>query len=263
MGRGQARVRTVRRVGCEPTVSRAEFGRRYRAAKRLKNGVALVSTSGVDENCTTAAVQRYLDDLAGVAGDSEAEPLVRELLTRSVDRLHLLCAGLLQREYPRLTRGPVNLRAEELLSAVVERLLKAMRQVRPHTVRQFFALASQHMRWELNDLARRLDKRAAAEELRESRVPGTPPAAPEDAASTDAPPSPGPGLARILEAIEALPEHEREVFNLVRIQGMTRPEVAQVVGASTKTAQRRLNRSLVLLAERLGDLGPGPTPQSP
>jgi hypothetical protein len=37
---------------------------------------------------------------------------------------------------------------DELLSSVVERLLKAMREVRPPTVRQFFALANQHMRWE-------------------------------------------------------------------------------------------------------------------
>jgi RNA polymerase sigma-70 factor (ECF subfamily) len=29
---------------------------------------------------------------------------------------------------------------------------------RPTNVRQFFALANQHLRWELNDLARRLDE---------------------------------------------------------------------------------------------------------
>jgi len=34
---------------------------------------------------------------------------------------------------------------------VVERLIKAMRGYRPQTVRHFFALANQHMRWELND----------------------------------------------------------------------------------------------------------------
>jgi hypothetical protein len=43
-----------------------------------------------------------------------------------------------------------------MLSAVVERLLKPLREARPETVRQFFALASQHMRWELNHLAHRL-----------------------------------------------------------------------------------------------------------
>jgi len=36
-----------------------------------------------------------------------------------------------------------------------------MRSVRPQTVRQFFALANQHMRWQLNDLARRLDSSSA------------------------------------------------------------------------------------------------------
>ena len=43
-----------------------------------------------------------------------------------------------------------------MLGGVVEGLLKAMRSIRPRTVRQFFALANQHMRWQLNDLAHRL-----------------------------------------------------------------------------------------------------------
>ncbi len=109
----------------------------------------------MSEEHTTVVVQRYLDDLAG---DTPAEPIVRALLDRAVRRLHLLCATLLYRSYPRLTQPPLNLQAEELLGAVAERLLKAMREARPQTVRQFFALANQHMRWELNDLARRLDE---------------------------------------------------------------------------------------------------------
>src|SRR4051794_22499835 len=125
----------------------------------------------MDENRTTAAVQQYLDGLDGLPDGSPADPLVRDLLARAVNRLHLLCATLLVRKYPRLTRPPLNLRSEELLSAVVERLMKAMRQVRPRTVREFFALANQHMRWELNDLARRLDEQVTAVELRDSWVP--------------------------------------------------------------------------------------------
>ena len=54
---------------------------------------------------------------------------------------------------------------------MVERLLKALREARPATVRQFFALAGQHMRWELNDLARRLDEQPAAVELHDGLVP--------------------------------------------------------------------------------------------
>src|SRR5271166_5007196 len=109
----------------------------------------------MDDERTSAAVQRYLDALAG---DSLAEPVVRALLDRAVRRLRQLCTTLLHRSYPRLTQPPLNLQADEMLGAVVERLLKALRQARPDTVRQFFALACQHMRWELNDMARRLDK---------------------------------------------------------------------------------------------------------
>ena len=82
---------------------------------------------------------------------------MRALLDQAVRRLHQLCATLLHRSYLRLTRPPLNLQADEMLSSVVERLLKALREARPATVRQFFALAGQHMRWELNDLARRLE----------------------------------------------------------------------------------------------------------
>lgn len=211
----------------------------------------------VDESRTSAAIQRYLDDLAEASGDSEAEPVIRELLAQSVDRLRVLCAHLLHRSYPRLTRGPLNLSSDEVLDAVVERMLKAMWQVRPATVRQFFALASQHMRWELNDLARRLDTRQTPMELRESW--GVTAEAPCSDSTT---PVPSPTLSRILSAIDDLPEEDREVFNLVRLQGMGTSEAAQLVGVSTKTIQRRLKRSLILLAERVGDLGPtvGPHP---
>jgi RNA polymerase sigma-70 factor (ECF subfamily) len=192
---------------------------------------------------TTAVVQRYLDELTG---DSPAEPIVRSLLDQSVRRLHVLCSTLLYRSYPRLTQPPLNLQADELLSAVVERLLKALREVRPLTVRQFFGLANQHMRWELNDLARRLDEQPAALELNEALVP--------------TPPSSGSGLSaegrRMLQAIDSLPEDEREVFGLVRVQGMTQSEAARVLGVAAVTVKRRLNRGLRLLAEQLADLNP-------
>jgi RNA polymerase sigma factor (sigma-70 family) len=200
----------------------------------------------MDEEHTTAVVQRYLDELAR---DGPAEPVVRALLDGAVRRLHQLCAALLHRSYPRLTRPPLNLQADEMLSAVVERLLKAMRTIRPQTVRQFFALASQHMRWELNDMARRLDEQPAAVELRDGLVPA--PASSESGLSLDG--------RRMLEAIANLPEGEREAFDLVRIQGLTQAEAAQVLGVSAMTVNRRLNHSLQLLAEALGDLRPNKT----
>ena len=57
-----------------------------------------------------------------------------------------------------------------------------------------------------------------------------------------------------------MPEDEREVFDLVRIQGMTQAEAAQLLGVSAVTVKRRLNRGLRLLAEQLADLRPGEDP---
>src|SRR6516162_4532753 len=171
----------------------------------------------MDEAHTTAVIQQYLVDLAQASGHSSAEPVVRAILARAVDRLRLLCATMLHRSYPRLAQGPVNLEADDLLGAVVERLLKSLERARPENVRQFFALANQHMRWELNGLARRLDEKGHAVELDD-----------EDAV---APASSGSSLSfdarRMLEAIENLPEDEREVFSLVRIQGLAQSDVAE------------------------------------
>ena len=192
---------------------------------------------------TTAVVQRYLDELARAPG-GEPAPVVRELLAGAADRLHLLCATLLHRGYPRLTRPPLNLRTDEMLGAVVERLLKALRETRPAGVRQFFALASQHIRWELNDLARRLDEEPPRLEAQGEAL----------LVADTSHSALGPEARRILAAIDALPAEEREVFELVRIQGLDQSEVAELLGTSTKTVQRRLNRGLVSLADSLGDL---------
>ena len=142
------------------------------------------------------------------------------------------------------------MQADELLGAIAERLLKALHEARPRTVRQLFALANQHMRWELNDLARRLDQQLAAAELGEGLVPS-----PASSAS-----GPSPDGRCLLRAIGELPEEEREVFDLVRIQGMTQAEAAQLLGVSTVTVKRRLSRGLQLLAEQLADLRPGEGP---
>lgn len=197
----------------------------------------------VDER-TTDAVQRYLNELAG---DAPVRPLIRALLDRAVHRIQLLCNNLLHYSYPRLKQPPLNLQPDELLGAVVERVLKAMQEARPKSVRQFFSLANRHILWELNDLARRLDKQPRSVQLHDVVMEN--PSSQGWEATAD--------YLRIVDAIGQLPENEREVFELVRIQGLTHAEVAGVIGVAEKTVQRRLNRSLQLLAEKLEDLNPG------
>jgi RNA polymerase sigma-70 factor (ECF subfamily) len=198
----------------------------------------------MSEASTTAVIQRCLDALQG---DMSAEPQIRALLEQSASRLRSLCAGLLIRKYPRLAQPPVNLETDELLAGVVANLLKALQKIRPQSVREFFAMANQHMRWQLNDLARLLDGRPRAAELLESGLLA-PPASSESCLS--------PNARRILESIDSLPEGDREAFELIRIQGLTYPEAANVIGVSVKTVQRRLNRARLILAEQFADLRP-------
>ncbi len=61
---------------------------------------------------------------------------------------------------------------------------------------------------------------------------------------------------RMLKAIDQLPDEEREAFELVRIQGLTQPEAAEVLGVSTRTVQRHLTHGLQSLGEMLQDLRP-------
>jgi RNA polymerase sigma-70 factor (ECF subfamily) len=102
-----------------------------------------------------------------------------------------------------------------------------------------FVLADQHRRRELNDLAGRLDSQPISVDLCEGLGP--------------TPASSVPGLSpdgyRMLPAIGELPEDEREVFDLVRIQEKPHAEAAHVLGVSVVTVKRRLNRGLWLLAE--------------
>lgn len=207
---------------------------------------------------TTIAVQHLLDQLA-VASPTADDALVRAVLARSVDRLHALCGRLLHGRYPRLTRPPAHLDANDLLGALAARLLRSLEQVKPRSVRQFFALAHQHVRWELNDLARRVDLFPPQQAIVAEPHDPQPPTSASDAAT----------LQRILAAIEALPVDEREVFELVRMQGLTHPEAAALLQVAEKTIQRRLRRGLLLLTESLHELvagdeldagEPGPAP---
>ena len=94
------------------------------------------------------------------------------------------------------TRTPLNAAALLMAGALLAWLAASVRLATPvqvegkhaasagldQTVRQLFALAHQHLRWELNDLARRLDEQPAAAELCEGLVPA-PPGSPRTAAA--------------------------------------------------------------------------------
>jgi RNA polymerase sigma-70 factor (ECF subfamily) len=197
-----------------------------------------------DTEDTNVAIQYCLTKLAGATDDSDARQTVRELLSVAAGPILLLCGSTLSRHYPRLAKGPFNVEPDDLLGAVAERLIKAMRNVRPSHVREFFALTMKHIRWELNGLVREFDAQRY-EPLRFDVTAWEPETSDEQFS---------PLGHRILEAIHGLAQSDQEIFNLVRLQGMTQRDAAEVLGISERTVERRLKRILPRLWGELGAL---------
>ena len=125
----------------------------------------------MNEEPTTAVIQRCLDALQG---DAPAEPLVRDLLERAVGRLRLSVRHAPAPELPAADAAAVEPGNRRIARRRGGRAAQGPAEVRPQTVRQFFALANQHMRWQLNDLARRLDEQPRAAALAEWGVAAPP-----------------------------------------------------------------------------------------
>jgi RNA polymerase sigma-70 factor (ECF subfamily) len=69
-----------------------------------------------------------------------------------------------------------------------------------------------------------------------------------------------PGHPPHTPAIDELPEDERDVFDLVWIDGMSQEEGAHVLGVRAVTLKRRLDRGLRLITKQLADLRPREKP---
>ena len=207
-------------------------------------------SSVMDTEDTNTAIQGCLNRLADAADNSDTHQIVRELLSVAAGPILSLCGSTLNRRYPRLAKGPFNVEPDDLVGAVVERLIKAMRNVRPAQVNEFFALTMKHIRWELNGLVRELD--AQRYEPLRSDVTAREPEATDEQFS--------PLGQRILKAIRGLAQSDQEIFNLVRLQGMTQRDAAEVLGISERTVERRLKRIMPRLWGELGGLH-GPEPE--
>jgi RNA polymerase sigma factor (sigma-70 family) len=180
------------------------------------------------------------------------DPAARdELLGRTCERLRRLTRKMLK-DYGRLRRWE---ETDDVLQNALVRLWGALRQVTPATAREFFGLAGLQIRRELIDLARQYFGPEGvgahhASHAREDAGGNTPPALAEPADTTHDPSR----LALWTEfhqQVDALPEDEREVFDLLWYQELTQDEAARLLGISEATlkrcwlsARRRLHHAL-------------------
>lgn len=186
---------------------------------------------------TTTELQGWIDLLR--AGDGNARS---GLLARACERLRLLARRML-RGYPQVRSHE---QTDDVLQNAMLRLYRSLAEVVPESPRHFFNLAGQQMRRELLDLAKRyrtLDGRCKS-------MPSGHPALDQPGGEC---PADLAAWGEFHAQVEALPEEEREVVNLLWYEGMSQAETADLLGVSSRTVLRRWHAARLKLFQVLND----------
>jgi RNA polymerase sigma factor (sigma-70 family) len=194
------------------------------------------------QHASTTQLQELLDLAA--KGDSNAHG---ELVALASERLLKLTRKMLQ-GFPRLRRWEAT---DDVFQTAALRLYRSLSEVQPESVRGFFGLAVTQIRRTLIDLARHhygpeghgaKHHTDAEGKAADDGVLRTQPARNLKPDSLDA-------WVRFHESVGRLAEQEREVFQLVWYAGMQQADVAELLGISVSTVQRRWYRAQRYLFE--------------
>jgi len=135
---------------------------------------------------------------------------------------------------------------DDVLQNSLLRLHRALATVQPESVRKFYGLASTQIRRELIDLARSHFGPQGIGTKHDSDAGKT-----AEQVADDFEPESLEEWTAFHEAVEGLPDAEREAFSLTFYDGLNQTEAARVVGCSLATLKRRLLSARLLLQEQL------------
>ena len=169
------------------------------------------------------------------AGDSSAK---NELLRYAYERLRNLARKMLRQDFPRLKNWE---ETDDVLQNAALRLDRALGVVPIASAAEFFRLAATAIRRELLDLARHYPpgrEAAAGGASSWAASSGSSPSAADPSDSTYEP-SRLEAWTEFHKQVEALPEEEREVFDLLWYEGLEQSEAAAFLGVPRATVQRR------------------------
>jgi RNA polymerase sigma-70 factor (ECF subfamily) len=147
----------------------------------------------------------------------------------------------------------------DVLQNATLRLLRALKEVRPASTREFFGLAAEQMRRELLDLSRHFFGPEGAGGKHASQA-----GAVDAGAAASAPPDRShdtDDLERwcvFHEAVVQLPAEEREVVGLVFYHGWTQAQIAELFQVDERTVRRRWQSACLRLKQLAGDKLPDP-----
>lgn len=198
-----------------------------------------------DNDFSTTRLQGWLERLR--AGDTSAR-----------DELLRHCAKRLEELTRKKLRGFSIVKAHEetddVYQKAVMRLLRSLERVELASVRDFFGLASAHIRRELIDLHRHYSAKHNRG-ISHNPVPtddDSGPSLPEHGCTTDEAGKLA-EWAELHQMAAQLPEEEREVFDLLWYQDLTQAEAAVVLEVSERTVLRRWMAARLRLREYLRD----------
>jgi RNA polymerase sigma-70 factor (ECF subfamily) len=197
------------------------------------------------DHSLTNELQQILDRFN--AGDPAAK---KHLIDRAYERLIVVAR--------RVLNSFSAVRSEEETATVLNqaylRLHSSLEEVRPRTVQLFYGLAALQVRRVLLDAIRELRGGRGASPRPRKQSLHTPQRGGDSEGDghdpTDSDPGPtGIGLQTdVLEAIDKLPEEERQVVDLLFFHGLTQPEAAETLGMHEDTIKRRWARARIKLA---------------
>ena len=156
-------------------------------------------------------------------------------------------ARVMLRRHPHVHRWE---QTDDLLQAALMRLHRSLAVVRPGGVAHFDNLAATQIRRELIDLARSYHgpEGIGANHHTDGADPGERLVQVADGVGM---PETLEGWAAFHEAVEGLPEEERQVVGLLWYDGLTHAQAAKALGVATKTVQRRWASARLMIQEAL------------
>jgi RNA polymerase sigma-70 factor (ECF subfamily) len=200
-------------------------------------------------NPRTSQLQGCLDRLH--TGDEGARA---ELLKYSYGRLQRLTRRMLK-SFPRVKRWE---QTDDVVQNALIRLLRALRDVRLVSVRDFFNVSAELIRRELLDLARHYygpegpgAKHASNAGWSSASRPPCDPPDPAPAAGNLA------AWSEFHEQVSKLPTDEREVVGLLFYHELSQAEAAALLHVTVRTVQRRWHSALLKLRAVLKGQWPG------
>ncbi|MFO0823231.1 MAG: sigma-70 family RNA polymerase sigma factor [Gemmataceae bacterium] len=194
------------------------------------------------ESLNTLGLHSWVAELqAGRPG--AAEPEFLRILSR-VERMT-------RTTFRRFSRVGRFVEPEDVVQNTMLRLFAALRQIRPASMRDFYALVNELIRREFLDLTRRYfgpqgsGRRIAAQPLTDADGDQLPPGV-SPVADLDQ-------FTAFHEALEQLPVEEREVIGLGYYHGWPQAQIAELFGVSTRTVQRWHEAGVAQIRRILGN----------